>query len=113
MHNKSDSGKFFKNPIIMKLLDAVDTNTVGVGYHGNGCQYNLTVFADSFGGGTVSIEISDNGGTHWVPVTFLGAALTFTASSSRTITKLSQGQLIRASLSGATGASNVSAILTQ
>lgn len=96
----------------VKLLDAVDVDTVGSGEPGAGGPYNLTVFADNFGGGTVSIEISDDNGSHWVPVTFLGVALLVTTDTSLLINKISQGQLIRASLSGSSGASNVSAILT-
>ena len=96
---------------VLKLLDAVDVDTVGAGFNGDGGAKTLTVFADDYGGGTITLQISDDGGTHWVPVTYNGSDFSATADTSREIVKVSQGQLIRATLSGSTAASNVSVYL--
>lgn len=98
---------------VIKLLDAVNVNTVGDPFPGTGGSKNLTVFADNFGGGEVVLEISDDGGSHWVPVTFQSSPFSTTVNTSAYLEKVAQGQLIRATLQSATGASNVSAYLTE
>ena len=91
----------------IKLLDAVSTDTIGTGVAMDGSGRVLTVYGDNLGGGTISLDISDDNGVHWVPVTYNASPLLLTSFTSREIVRLAQGQLIRASLTGSTGASNV------
>ncbi len=95
----------------VRLLDNANADTTGSPVTGSGASKSITVFADNFGGGTVTLELSDDNGGHWVPVTQEGTAVTFVENTSAFLRKLAQGQKIRAKLSGSSGASNVTLVM--
>lgn len=94
-----------------KLLDAVDANTNGDGFPATGGSKTLAVWGDDFGSGTVTVEASPDGGTTWIGLTITGSPLALTAKGVRFIERLGQGMQVRATLTGATAPSNVSAML--
>lgn len=69
----------------------------------------LCVFAVSFGGGTVTVSSSPDNGKTWINLTkrATNTDATFTANANVTCYRVPQGHLIRAILSGSTGASGV------
>ena len=96
-----------------KLLNNVSVDTVGVGPLGDGGNKVLAVWGAAFGGGSVTIEASPDGGTTWITLTYGGNPAVFTTNTIRLLDRIGQGMQIRASLSGSTGASNVNADLFQ
>ncbi len=94
------------------LLKDVSGNDVsGDPVFGDGSERSLIVWATSFGGGSVVIEISEDGVT-FVPVTENGGTdVVFTLNTSRIILKIPSDQYIRARLAGATGATGVNVVL--
>lgn len=93
------------------LLDAVDTNTDGAGFDTDGATKTLVVWGDDFGGGTVTVQGSPDKGTTWITLTITGSPVAFTANAIRFLERLGQGLQVRATLTGATSPSNVSAAL--
>ncbi len=74
----------------------------------------LSVWADDFDGGTVSIEATPDDGTTWIPITRNGFALAYTSNMIDQISGLiPQGVSIRATLSGAGTPVNVNAALAE
>ena len=72
----------------------------------------FAVWADDFGGGTVSVEATPDGGTTWIPLTKNGIPLAYTANAIDQISGLiAQGMHVRAVLSGSTLPVNVNAVL--
>jgi hypothetical protein len=97
---------------MINLLNAVDVDTDGSLVTASVYPKIIAVWADDFGGGTVNIETSPDSGTTWIPITRGGVALTYTANSVDQISGLiAQGFPIRATLTGSTSPSNVSAAL--
>jgi len=94
-----------------KLLDNVSVNTEGEPYKGLGAGMALDIWAEDFGGGTVNIELSPDNGTTWIMGSFGGNPSSFTENKALYIIKIGIGELIRATLTGATGASNVNVML--
>lgn len=98
----------------MLLLDAVDADTDGdsneihSGYRaGRADVRSCFVWATSFGGGTVTIQVTPDNGTNWFPArTSDGIQATFTQSDMRNI--YVRGTHIRAVLNGATSPSDLS-----
>lgn len=75
----------------------------------------IVAWATAFGGGTITIQCSPDNGVTWIGLsketgTTLAAA-TFTANSTAVLYKFPMGFLIRALLSGASGASGVNCAL--
>ncbi len=95
----------------IKLLDNVSANTIGDAKKGDGGGRVLTVFG-TLGGGTVTLEVSDLDQTNWVPVTLNGTPVAVVTPIALYIRKISQGQYIRASLAGSSGASGVFVVIT-
>lgn len=94
------------------LLENVSVDTVGTGVKGSGSALVLTAWG-TFGGGTISLEISDDSGSNWVPLTeFGGGNVLLTAPTSRLLGKVPPTQLIRASLAGSAGASGVNVVIS-
>lgn len=99
------------------LLNAVNVNTNGIAVdlatsynNDRGCTF--IVAATNFGGGTVNIEVTPDNGTTWVPLRnpYTGQPYTFTANGTNYYPR-SLNLRIRATLTGASGASAVSAYL--
>jgi hypothetical protein len=98
---------------ILKLLDNVAVDTVGTAFRGDGGGKALSVIGNSLGGGSVTVEVSDESKTYWAPVTFKdGIPFVVTVFAVYKLEKMPQGQYIRASLSGSSGANDVSVILS-
>lgn len=97
----------------LKLLDNVSVDTDGTPDKGLGQGMGLTIWATSFGGGAVNIELSPDNGVTWVLATYGGNPASFTSNITKYIVKIGQGQLIRATLTGSSGASNVNAMIFQ
>ncbi len=96
------------------LLENISVDTDGAGVNADGSNKTLCVWATSFGGGTVNIEGSPDGGTTWIILQLInGADAQFTANTFKIIDRLGQGCLIRATLAGSSGANNVNAALFQ
>jgi hypothetical protein len=95
------------------LLQNVSVDTDGAGIPADGGTKTLSIWATSFGGGSVTIQGSPDGGTTWITLTYGGNPAIFTENTFRLINRLGQGLLIRAILTGSTGASNVNADLSQ
>lgn len=95
-----------------KLLSNVSVDTDGQGFVTDGGSKNLFIFADNFGGGSVTIYASADGGDHWIPLEIGGVPAVFTDQVVKVIDYIAQGMLIKAELSGSSGASGVNAWLT-
>lgn len=94
------------------LLENISVDTVGTPIFGDGAEKSLTVWGTAFGGGAVTLDISDNG-SDFVPVTENGGnIISFTANTSRVILKIPSTQLVRASLTGSAGASGVNVVMS-
>jgi hypothetical protein len=94
-----------------KLLDAIDADADGAAFPASGSSKILAVWATDFGGGTVTLEASPDGGTTWITVTIAAAAITLTANGYRVIDRTTQGMVYRATLTGSTNPTDVSAYL--
>lgn len=95
------------------LLTDVSVDVNGTGVDGDGSGKALAIWATDFGGGTVTIQGSPDGGTTWITLTVDGAAATFTANAIRYLERIGQGMQIRAILSGSSGADAVNVRLFQ
>jgi len=95
------------------LLQDVSVDTVGVGQLGDGGSKVLAVWATSFGGGSVTIEGSPDGGTTWIVLTYGGNPAVFTSNIILTLDRIGQGMMVRAVLAGSSGASHLNADLFQ
>jgi len=93
------------------LLKNVSVDTDGDPVQGDGSKYELDIWATDFGGGSVNIEISPNNGTTWILATYGGNPASFTENKTLHIEKISQGEFIRATLTGSSGADNVNAVI--
>jgi len=96
-----------------KLLDNVSVDTDGPGIDADGGSKTLSIWADNFGGGSVTIQGSPDGGNTWITLTYGGNPAIFTSNTIRLVNRLGQGMQIRATLTGSTGASNVNADIYQ
>lgn len=83
------------------LLNGVEADTDGTGQHPISGPMSLWIWSTDFGGGTVNIEASPDGGTTWIALTIDGSPAAFTADALRVIAGLNGGQL-RATLTGST-----------
>lgn len=97
----------------MLLLNAVTEDTNGTPVSADGGSKTLVVWSTDFGGGTVTVQVSPDAGTTWIPLAQSGVALAFTANGAHIIDRLGQGLLVRAVLSGSTTPDAVSAALFQ
>lgn len=98
---------------VKKLLDNVSVDTVGDATRGDGGAKALIIAGDSLGGGTITVEVSDETQTYWAPATFKDAIPFAVADwGAYKLEKMPQGTYIRASLTGSSGANNVSVILS-
>lgn len=91
---------------MLNLLTNIGANTTGSGVPTvapQTIQAVVACWATGFGGGTVTVQFSPDGGTTWLG---FPTAITFTANGSANIT-LPAGVQVRASLAGATGPSGV------
>lgn len=92
------------------LLDNVSVNTVGEWIRVDGGSYSAVVWGDNFGGGQVTLECSPDGGLTAIALRdWSDAVYNFTDNNVKGLDYIGQGLLVRAVLSGAAGASNVSA----
>ncbi len=90
------------------LLDNVNQDTVGEFFVWKGGPADIFVTADDFGGGTVTIQRSNDGGAIVVPVKFIdGVTFTATLNSVFPANGWGQGTRVRATLAGATSPVNV------
>ena len=96
-----------------KLLDNVSVDTVGDPQQGEGGSKQISVWADDFGGGSVTIEISPDNGHTWNILIYLGNPAIFTSNIDFFLFKFAQGVLLRAVLAGSSGAVNVNADIYQ
>lgn len=92
-----------------RLLDSVIVDTVGTPIDGDGASKQISVWATSFGGGSVAIQISPDNGTTWNYLIYNGNPAVFTTNADIFDYKFSIGTLMRAVLTESTGASNVCA----
>jgi hypothetical protein len=98
---------------VIRLLDKVSTDTVGGIFPGDGKDKVLNITATSLGGGTISVELSDTTGTLWAPAMYKDdVPFEVTTIGAYKLEKMPAGIYIRASLSGSTGANNVSVELS-
>ncbi len=95
----------------IKLLESVSVNTTGSQNTTTGSGQNICVWATNFGGGTVTVQVSPDSGTTWITITYNGAPAIFVANAVYYCERISTELLVRATLTGASGASNVNAIL--
>jgi len=98
---------------IIKLLDNVSgTGTfTGDAKSGDGGDKVLTAYGN-FGGGTITVEVSDINDSNWVPVTLNGSPVSITTPIALYLRKVAQPQRIRAKLTGATSASGVNVVIS-
>ncbi len=97
---------------MISLLDAVDLDTDGSLVTATVYPKIVAVWATDFGGGTVNLETSPDDGVTWIPITRNGVALTYTTNTVDQISGLiPQGFPIRATLTGSTTPTDVSAAL--
>lgn len=93
------------------LLKNVSVDTDGEPVKGDGSKYELDIWATDFGGGTVNIEISPDNGTTWILATYGGNPASFSVNSTLHIENIAFGELVRATLTGSSGANNVNAVI--
>lgn len=97
---------------VIKLLDNVSVDTTGSAIRGDGGSKLLFV-SGTLGGGTISLEISNEDQSVWVPATFLdGAAFAVTSTGAFILDRFPTSLFTRAVLSGSTGASNVTVLVS-
>jgi len=97
---------------IVKLLDAVDVDTNGAGVQGDGAERLCHIYAVAFGSGTVTLQMSTDGGTTWTGINQAdGTAAAFTVATVVVVSLIPAATLIRAILTGSSGASDVTAEL--
>lgn len=92
--------------MVQTLLNNVNGDFDGVGVGADGGAKTVIIRADDFGGGTVTLQGSDDNVT-FITLTIGGAVATFTANAIRVIDHMGQGSFIRATLTGSTSPSNV------
>lgn len=85
------------------LLNNVDVDTTSAEFKPSGGIAMAIIRGDSFGGGTVNIEIASTADNRFA--TFPNAS--FTANGTIKLDYLPVGTIIRADFTGSTGASNV------
>lgn len=85
------------------LLDNVNQDTVGQWFEWSGGSGDIFVTASDFGGGTVTIQRSNDGGTTAIPTKFIDGQI-FTATENGTFpaSGWGQGTRLRATLAGST-----------
>jgi hypothetical protein len=96
------------------LLQNVSVDTVGNGVLADGSNKTLVIWATaggSFGGGTVTINGSPDGGTTWITLTYNGSHAIFTSDIVLLADRLCTGMMFQAVLSGSSGAANVNAAI--
>lgn len=93
------------------LLTDVSVDVNGTAIESDGAGKLLIVWATDFGGGTVTVQVSPDGGTTWIALLVIGTAVAFTANAAQFLDRVGQGMQIRAILSGSSGASAVNARL--
>jgi len=96
-----------------RSLNNVSVDTTGLAIQGDGGSKVISVWGADFGGGSVALEISPDGGTTWNIMIYKGSPAVFTNNVDLFLVKFPQSYLIRATLSGSTGASGVNADITQ
>jgi hypothetical protein len=95
------------NGVLLNNISS-DTQPDQEGFHVTGATMSVSVRADDFGGGTVSLECSADGGIKWaILLKPDGNPAAFTVDSDVLVDRLSPGQMIRATLAGSTAPSNV------
>lgn len=85
----------------IKIMDGINVDTVSSNSTMLGVVTLIYIFATSFGGGTITIENSVDGGVTWIPLKL------YTNSDADEIIALAENSLLRARLTGSGGASNV------
>jgi len=95
------------------LLDKVDANTIGSNFIWKGGPSQLVVTGDSFGGGNVIIELSEDGVIYFSAKFSDGTDFVATDNDSFPVCGWSQGIIVRATLQGATSPSNVTVTARQ
>lgn len=99
--------------MIVKLLDAVDTDTNGTGVAGDGAERLCHIYGTDFDGGTVTLQMATDGGTVWTTILQAdGSAAAFTAAVFVLIAPYSPSVLLRATLTGSTTPVDVTAELS-
>lgn len=95
----------------IKLLDNVSADTNGAAFPCDGGNQTFSVWATSFGGGTVTLQASPDAGTTWITLTINGDPATFTANDVKMVDRLGVGMRVRATLTGSTSPVALSAAL--
>jgi hypothetical protein len=95
------------------LLEDISADANGTGVNADGGGKTVSIWATNFGGGTVTIQGSPDGGTTWITLTEGGVAVAFIANAVRYIDRLGIGMQIRATLVGSAGADSVNVKLFQ
>lgn len=97
---------------MIKLLESANSDTNGLPHLALGASMNLAVWADDFGGGTVTFQGSPDSGVTWIDLYMINNVLgTFTVNTILQTQKLSQNLSLRAILTGSTSPVNVNAVL--
>lgn len=98
---------------MITLLDGVSANTNGDAVNLLGGALSVFVQGTDFGGGTVTLEVSVDGGTVWHTAKQQDGVTDLTASGNSTFVMwgYAAGVAVRATLTGASGADTVSVFL--
>ena len=97
----------------MFLLENVSVDTDGDGKPADGGSKSVAIWGTDFGGGSVTLQSSPDGGSTWITLTVGGSPAVYTANAVQFIDRLGQGMEIRAILTGSSGAENVNAKIFQ
>lgn len=84
------------------LLNGVTEDINGTGIAADGSKHSFAIWSTDFGGGSVSLQASPDGGTTWITLIIGGAAATYSANTVGVIDYLGPGMLIRAILASST-----------
>jgi hypothetical protein len=95
-----------------RLLDAVIIDTVGTAIEGIGGQRIIQVSSSNFGGGSVTIEGRLDSDLEWTTLTYGGNPAVFTTKQILKLDFWAATMQLRATLSGSTGATAVTVVLS-
>lgn len=93
------------------LLENVNIDTDGTSVAADGANKTLVVWATNFGGGTVTIECSPDGGVTWITLTSNGIPVAYTSNNIALVFRIGSGLLVRGRFAGSAGASNVNMVI--
>lgn len=95
---------------MISLLHKVNANGVGPAVSTRGQSGIISIWANSFGGGAVGLELSPDGGVTWIAIEQNGFEFLATKNTVFQLDRVGQGALLRAVLKNATNPVNVNAV---